>query len=98
LAMCLLFLTKVQSSSTWTWVSARSRIIAEPTAEPCWPASASQCRTRLGEWWVKRAVALRLLRSLKSANACRTVGRGLRMVSKKVCLSTLEVRRHVEQR
>jgi hypothetical protein len=96
-AVGLLFLTKVQSSSIWTWVRDRSQIIAEPTAAPCWPARASQCRTRFGEWCVRRATALRLLRSPRSANASRTVARGLRMVSKKVCLSALDVRRHVEQ-
>jgi hypothetical protein len=96
-AMGLLFLTKVQSSSIWTWVRARSRMIEAPTAAPCFPAKASQCSTRLGEWRVRRAVALRLLRSLKSASASMTVARGLRMVSKKVGLSALKVRRHVLQ-
>ena len=96
-AMGLLFLTKVQSSSIWTWVRGRSRINAALTAAPCWPAKASQCRTRFGEWCVRRATALRLLRSLKRASASRTVARGLRMVSKNVCLSALAVRRHVAQ-
>jgi hypothetical protein len=96
-AMGLLFLTKVQSSSIWTWVRDRSRIVAEPTVAPCRPARASQCRTRFGEWCVRRATALRLLRSLRSAKASRTEARGLRMVSKKVCLSALDVRRQVAQ-
>src|SRR4051794_1008184 len=61
LAVSLLFLTKVHSSSIWTWVRDKSRISAALTAAPCCPANASQCRTRLGEWRVRRAVALRLV-------------------------------------
>jgi hypothetical protein len=37
------------------------------------------------------------MRSLRSAKASRTEARGLRMVSKKVCLSALDVRRQVAQ-
>jgi hypothetical protein len=63
----------------------------------CCPAKASQCRTRFGEWCVRRAAALRLLRSTNSARASSTVARGQRKVSKNVCLSSLNVRRHVAQ-
>jgi hypothetical protein len=94
-AMGLLFLTKLQSSSLWTWVRDRSRIVAEPTVPPCRPARASRCRTRFGEWCVRRATALRRSRSLRSAKASRTEARGPRMVSKKVCLSAPDVRRQV---
>ena len=93
----LLFLTKVQSSSIWTWVRDRSRMIAALTEAQCGPAKASQCRTRFGEWRVRRAAALRLLRSASRAKASRTVARGQRRVSKDVCLSALNVRRHVAQ-
>jgi resolvase-like protein len=97
LAVGLLFLTKVQSSSIWTWVRDKSRMSAELTEAPCCPAKASQCRTRFGEWRVRRAAALRLLRSANRARASSTVARGQRRVSKNVCLSALNVRRHVAQ-
>jgi hypothetical protein len=70
---------------------------AAPTAAQCGPAKASQCRTRFGGWCVRRAAALRLLRSANRARASRTVARGQRTVSKKVSLSALNVRRHVAQ-
>ena len=97
LAMGLLFLTKVQSSSIWTWVRDKSRMSAALTTAACCPAKASQCRTRLGEWCVRRAAALRLLRSANRARASRTVARGQRRVSKNACLSALKVCRHVAQ-
>jgi hypothetical protein len=92
LAVSLLFLTKVQSSSIWTWVRDKSRMSVTLTDAPCCPANASQCSTRFGEWRVRRAAALRLLRSTKSARASSTVARGQRKVSKNVCLSSLNVR------
>src|SRR4051812_2017468 len=97
LAVGLLFLTKVPSSSLWTGVRGRSRMSAAPTTAPGCPANASQCRTRFGEWRVRRAAALKLLRSTNRARASSTVARGQRRVSKNVCLSALEVRRHVAQ-
>src|SRR4051794_308851 len=62
LAVGLLFLTKVQSSSIWTWVRCRSRTRATLTDAPCCPAKASQWSTRFGEWCARRAAALKLLR------------------------------------
>src|SRR5215470_4113859 len=49
LAMRLFFLTKVQSSSIWTWVRWRLRMRAALTAAVCCPAKSSQWRMRLGE-------------------------------------------------
>src|SRR4051812_11286311 len=96
-AVSLLFLTKVQSSSIWTWVRCRSRTSATLTEAPCCPAKASQWSTRFGEWCVRRATALRLLRSTNRDKASSIVARGQRRVSKNVCLSALNVRRHVVQ-
>src|SRR4030095_10180360 len=49
LAVRLFFLTKVQSSSIWTWVRWRLRMRAALTAAVCCPATPSQWRMRLGE-------------------------------------------------
>jgi hypothetical protein len=86
-----------RSSSIWTWVRCRSRTSATLTDAPCCPAKASQWSTRFGEWCAGRAAALKLLRSTNGDKASSTVARGQRRVSKNVCLSSLNVRRHVAQ-
>ncbi len=86
LAVGLFFRINIHSSSICTWVRGRLRMSAVLTTALCCPANASQCSMRFGGRPVRRATALRLLRSLRSARASSTVARASQSLEERMLI------------